>query len=177
MRETGIDSMKYRTSSHLAGIDVETIATEKGSCILTIKETFYDKLNVNGKMLDGYYIDFEEPVKQMKCNSTNRKSIAKMLIAQGKTAVESRNIGNWAGMRIELYFEPSVVMKGETVGGIRIKENLIVTAPLDTTSAIETLNKCTTLEQLTETWKILNADEKKSPAVLAKATEIKSKLL
>ena len=43
MKETEIDSMKYRKSTHLAGIDVEAIVEEKGNCILTIKEAFYDR--------------------------------------------------------------------------------------------------------------------------------------
>ena len=38
MKENNIDCMKYRKSTHLAGVDVETIVDDKGSCILTIKE-------------------------------------------------------------------------------------------------------------------------------------------
>lgn len=30
MKETGIDCMKYRKSTHLAGVDVEMIIAEKG---------------------------------------------------------------------------------------------------------------------------------------------------
>ena len=51
MKETNIDSMKYRKSTHLAGIDVETIIADKGNCILTIKEAFYDtNVDVSGSL-------------------------------------------------------------------------------------------------------------------------------
>ena len=42
MKENNIDCMKYRKSTHLAGVDVETIVDDKGACILTIKEAYYN---------------------------------------------------------------------------------------------------------------------------------------
>ena len=39
--ERNIDAMKYRKSTHLAGVDVEMIIAEKGECILTIKAKMY----------------------------------------------------------------------------------------------------------------------------------------
>jgi len=76
MKELEIDSMKYRKSTHLAGIDVEAIVEEKGSCILTIKEAYYDRgVDVSGNKTDGYFIEFLEPVKAMVANSGNRKII------------------------------------------------------------------------------------------------------
>ena len=120
MKETNIDCMKHRKSTHLAGVDVEAIISEKGKCILTIKEAYYETgVNVSGNKTDGYFIDFVEDVKPMVVNSGNRKTIAKMVeIAKKVTAVESRNLMSWQGFTIELQFNPNVKMMGQIVGGI-----------------------------------------------------------
>lgn len=120
MKETNIDCMKHRKSTHLAGVDVEAIIAEKGKCILTIKEAYYETgVNVSGNKTDGYFLDFEEDVKPMVVNSGNRKTIAKMVqLAKGIEAVESRNLMSWNGFKIELQFNPNVKMMGQVVGGI-----------------------------------------------------------
>ena len=124
MKETNIDSMKYRKSTHLAGIDVETIIADKGSCILTIKEAFYDtNVDVSGNKTAGYFLEFEENVKPMMVNSGNRKIIGNILKAiKNLSSTDSRNIGNWPGLRIELLFDPNVKMLGKVVGGIKVAE-------------------------------------------------------
>lgn len=123
MKETQIDSMKYRKSTHLAGIDVDTIVNEKGSCILTIKEAYYDKgVDVSGNKLDGYFIEFVEDIKTMMVNSTNRKTINSVVKAvKNCTSAESRFLPNWIGMQIELSFDETVKNMGKTTGGIRVK--------------------------------------------------------
>ena len=120
--ETGIDCMKYRNSSHLAGIDVEIMIAEKGKCELTIQLAFHDKnVKVNGKKVDGYFLRFEEPVKEMMVNSGNRKAISEMAREMlNCTALESRNTASWTGMKIELMFDPTVKFGDETRGGIRV---------------------------------------------------------
>ena len=167
MREENIDCMKYRKSTHLAGCDIETIIHEKGNCFLTIKIAFYDTIKVNGKMLEGYYIDFVEDVKQMKANSTNRKSIAKILKDQhGLNTVDSRNIGNWANLKIELLFDPTVKMKGEVTGGIRISEKAIVLPILEKDTKL--FNQCKnailsntyTIEQIKSKYQVTEEIEK-----------------
>ena len=85
MKIHGIDSMKYRKSTHLAGVDVETIVDEKGSCILTIKEAFYDTgVDVSGNKTDGYFLTFVEAGKPMVVNSVNRKTIADIIRIEKK---------------------------------------------------------------------------------------------
>ena len=80
MKEHGIDSMKYRKSTHIAGVDVEAIVDDKGQCILTIKDAFYQKnVDVSGNKTDGYFLEFEEDIKPMVVNSTNRKAIANLV--------------------------------------------------------------------------------------------------
>ncbi|MEG7747626.1 hypothetical protein U2065_14895, partial [Listeria monocytogenes] len=80
--------------------------------ILTIKDAFYDKnVDVSGNKTDGYFITFVEGVKPMLVNSINRKTIANIIKTdKGLTPLESRNIGNWVGLQIELYFDPNVKM-------------------------------------------------------------------
>lgn len=123
--ETNIDCTKYRKSTHLAGVDVEGYIAEKGSCELTIKVAFYDRgVDVSGNKTDGYFLSFEEPVKDMCVNSGNRKKISNLVkIAKKCTPVESRNLTNWVGFKISLNFDPNVKMMGKVVGGIVVNEN------------------------------------------------------
>jgi len=126
MKETNIDAMKYRKSTHLAGIDVETITSEKGNCILTIKEAYYDtNVNVSGNKTSGYFLEFEENVKPMVANSANRKIIINIVksVKPHLTNAEARNLTNWIGIKLDLFFNPDVTMMGKVTGGIRIKEN------------------------------------------------------
>jgi len=119
--ETNIDCMKFRKSTHLASVDVDAIIAEKGICELTIKLAFYDRgVDVSGNKTDGYFLRFEEAgVKDMVVNSGNRKKIAGIVQQLKKcTPVESRNIGNWVGLKIGLKVDPNVKMMGQVVGGI-----------------------------------------------------------
>lgn len=138
MKELNIDCMKYRKSTHLAGIDVEAIIADKGKCLLTIKECYYDRgVDVSGNKTDGYFLKFEEPVKEMVVNSTNRKVISEIVKNKNNcTAVESRNISNWKGVELSLLFDENVKMMGKVVGGIRIDRSYIST-PKKTLEAVK----------------------------------------
>lgn len=175
--ERNIDAMKYRKSTHLASADVEMIITEKGNCILTIKDAFYSsKIKVNGKDQDGYFISFQENVKDMIVNSTNRKTISNIIkMNKGCTAVESRNIGNWIGQTIELVFDSTIRMMGKNTGGIRVKP----TSPIpniDDKKALELLNTSKTLQELQENWSKLSKQEQKLPTVNALKDKLKNEL-
>ena len=128
MKEHGIDCMKYRKSTHLAGVDVETIVEDKGKCILTISDAFYQKgVDVSGSKTDGYFLEFSENVKPMVVNSTNRKVIAKLIQQQTNCSPsESRKIDKWIGSQIELIFDPTVKMMGQVTGGIKVKPTPVV---------------------------------------------------
>lgn len=123
MKEHGIDAMKYRKHTHLAGVDVSIIASEMGKCVLTIKDAYYSRgVDVSGNKTDGYFLEFEEDVMDMVVNSSNRKQISQNLILEkGLSLVESRNIGNWIGYKIELYHDETIKMMGKIVGGIRVR--------------------------------------------------------
>jgi hypothetical protein len=127
-KEREIDCMRYRKSTHTAGIDVETIVNELGQCVLTIKDAYYAKnVDVSGNKTDGYFLEFEEEVKPMFVNSINRKTIAAVVkLQKSLTSAKSRNIGNWIGVQIELSFDESVKMMGKQVGGIRVKPTQLI---------------------------------------------------
>ena len=170
MKETGIDCMKYRKSTHLAGVDVEMIIADKGKCVLTIKESYYDT------GVDGYFLEFAEGVKPMVVNSTNRKVIAQIVKIRNKcTASESRNIDNWKGLVIQLVFDESVKMMGKLTGGIRISP----ISPIPTISDANgkaILNASKNLLQLQGNWSKLSKDEQALPSINALKDKLKTTL-
>jgi len=172
MREENPNSAAYRKSTHLAGVDL----LEK-NLTLTIKKCIYaTDLVVNGKVQACYEIQFEEDVKPMVVNSTNRKTINKILQSKGFSKGDSLATINWIGLQIELYFEENRSFAGEKTGGIGIVEKLIEVVKLETKSAIDALNLCTTAEQLKGTWGILTADEKKNAEIMALKDKLKTTL-
>jgi len=175
--EKNIDCMKYRKSTHLAGVDVETIINDKGKCVLTIKDAYYDKgVDVSGNKTDGYFLEFVEGVKPMVVNSINRKTIADIVKkTKNLTAVESRNIGNWIGLKIELLFDANVKMMGKITGGIRIAP----ISPIPTISdanGLSILNKSTTIMELQTNWSKLTKEEQSIPTVVALKEKLKTTL-
>lgn len=176
MRETEIDSMKYRKSTHLAGIDVEAIVEEKGSCILTIKEAYYDRgVDVSGNKTDGYFIEFIEPVKPMVANSGNRKIINDIVKEKlGCTSAESRMLPNWKGIQIDLYFDPSRKMMGKVTGGIGVKP--VVKKIISDANALSVLNTSKTLLELQSNWGKITPSEQHLPTVIALKEKLKSEL-
>jgi len=175
--EKNIDCMKYRKSTHLAGVDVETMIDDKGKCILTIKEAYYNtNVDVSGNKTDGYFLEFVEGVKPMVLNSVNRKTIANIVKqTKGVSSVESRNIGNWLGLKIELTFDSSVKMMGKVTGGIRI--NPISPIPdISDVNALALLNGSTTLLELQTNWGKLTHQEQSLPTVNATKDKLKTTL-
>jgi len=174
MKETDIDSMKYRKSTHLAGIDVESIVSEKGSCVLTIKEAYYNtNVDVSGNKTDGYFIEFVEPLKPMMANSGNRKIINDIVKEKlGCTSAESRMLPNWKGIQIDLFFDPSRKMMGKVTGGIGVKP--VVKKVISDINALAILNKSKTIEELKSNWELLTAVEKNIPTAMALKEKLKT---
>lgn len=175
--EKNIDCMKYRKSTHLAGIDVETIIDDKGKCVLTIKDAYYDKgVDVSGNKTDGYFLEFVEGVKPMIVNSVNRKTISDIVKkTKNLTSVESRNIGNWIGLKIELIFDANVKMMGKITGGIRVTPM----SPIPTISdvnALQVLNTAKTITELQSNWSKLSKEEQAIPTVAALKEKLKTTL-
>lgn len=175
--ERNIDCMKYRKSTHLAGIDVETIIAEKGNCILTIKDAYYAKnIDVSGNKTDGYFIEFVESVKPMVVNSVNRKTISAIIKQKKKiSSADSRNISNWIGSKIELMFDENVKMMGKITGGIRVSP-ISPIPDISPDNAISILEKSDSIESLQSNWSKLSKDEQKLPTVVALKDKLKSDL-
>lgn len=175
--EKNIDCMKYRKSTHLAGVDVEMIVADKGKCVLTIQDCFFDKgVNVSGNKTDGYFINFKEAVKPMVVNSTNRKTIANIVkVKKELSSVDSRNIGNWNDVAIELYFDPTIKMMGKVTGGIKVKAESPIPNISDS-NALKLLNSAKTLKELVTLWTSLSVSEKSLPSVLALKENLKTTL-
>lgn len=151
MKEHNIDAMKYRKHTHLAGVDVSIITAEKGKCVLTIKDAYYSRgVDVSGNKTDGYFLEFEEDVMDMVVNSSNRKIIANNLVLEkGLSLIDSRNIGNWIGTKVELYFDETIKMMGKVVGGIRVKGFKILPDLLPNTPNFEAVKKALDSKQYT----------------------------
>tara|TARA_R110002167_G_scaffold234388_1_gene439630 strand:- start:9032 stop:9568 length:537 start_codon:yes stop_codon:yes gene_type:complete len=177
MKETGIDSMKYRKSTHLAGVDVEMIIAEKGNCILKIKEAYYSRgVNVSGTKTDGYFVEFEENVKPMMLNSGNRKTIgSNVKLLTECTGTESRNIANWVGVTIELYFDESVKMMNKVTGGIRVSTSNPIPNISDVNAKL-VLNASKNLIELSANWSKLSKKEQALPTINALKDNLKNKL-
>jgi len=165
-KETNIDCLKYRKSTHLASVDVESIIAEKGKCVLKIKEAYYCKdVNVSGTKTSGYFLEFDN-CKPMVVNSTNRKKISNLIkISKGLDDITSRNIGNWIGIEIELFVDKGVKMMGETVDGIRIKDLAIELPVLDEKhekflAIKKRLKDGGTIEQLRQKYQVSEETEK-----------------
>ena len=176
MKETDIDSMKYRKSTHLAGIDVEAIVEEKGDCVLTIKEAFYDRgVDVSGNKTDGYFISFIEPVKDMVANSGNRKIINEIVKEKlGCSSAESRMLPNWKGIKIDLWFDPSVKMMGKVTGGIKVKP--VVKKLVSDVNALAILNSSKSIIELQDNWGKITKIEQHLPTVVALKEKLKTSL-
>ena len=176
--EKNIDCMKYRKSTHLAGVDVEIITLEKGKCLLTIKDAYYNKgVDVSGNKTDGYFLEFVEGVKPMVVNSGNRKTIGDIAKINKKlSSVDSRNIGNWIGLKIELNFDESVKNMGKITGGIRV--NPVNPIPnISDVNALTILNASKSQEELKNNWSKLTKDEQSLPTVVALKDQLKIKLV
>ena len=174
--EKNIDCMKYRKSTHLAGVDVETMIDDKGACILTIKDAYYNTgVDVSGNKTDGYFIEFLEPVKDMVANSGNRKIINEIVKEKlGCSSAESRMLPNWKGIQIDLWFDPSVKMMGKVTGGIKVKP--VVKKVISDANALAVLNTSKTIAELQTNWQKITPSEQHLPAVIALKEKLKISL-
>lgn len=105
-------SAEMRDSLFLAVEDLEG----KGDTTVTIARVIQHSnvTFVDGRKKDKVFaIEFERATKQLTVNATRRKTLKGMF---------GPDVTKWKGQQIILYIDPDVKMKGETVGGIRIRE-------------------------------------------------------
>ena len=102
-------------SEHLGSADLEDFIEQKKPLIFTIRQVKQEYgVSVAGKKGDFNIAYFVENIKPLVLNSTNAKQIK--TFCGGSPFVE-----DWKLVPIELYLDVNVKMKGEVVGGIRIK--------------------------------------------------------
>lgn len=104
---------KVYKSDHLGQADIEDLQENGSDLIFTISHVRQEMgVSVAGRKGNHNIAYFSEKIKPMVLNATNAKIIRQFT---GSSFVE-----DWKNVRIRLYIDPSVRMKGETVGGVRI---------------------------------------------------------
>lgn len=113
---------KVFKSDHLGTPDLEEFAEEGKGMIYTIKYVTQFVLDpaingsgvtVAGKRIGANIAYFKEEIKPLVLNSTNSKQVAKF--------TGSKFVDDWNNVLIELYIDSNVKMKGQVVGGVRIR--------------------------------------------------------
>ena len=103
-------------SDHLSIADLEDFIESKKPLIFTIKEVKQelDKA-VAGKKGNFNIAYFNEPIKPLVLNATNAKTV--------RSFAKDRSpfVEDWNNIVVELFIDNNVKMKGEIVGGVRIK--------------------------------------------------------
>lgn len=106
---------KVYKSDHLGVPDLEDLIEDGKKLVFTIREVKQEYgVTVAGKKGDFNIAYFHENIKPLVLNATNAKVVK--TFANGSSFVE-----DWRDIPIELYIDSSVKMKGEIVGGVRIK--------------------------------------------------------
>jgi len=106
---------KVFKSDHLGIADLEDFIEEGKRLVFTIKEVKqeFDTL-VAGKKINANIAYFKEPIKPLVLNATNSKIMKSF-------NNNSPFVEDWKNTVVELYIDPNVKMKGDVVGGVRIK--------------------------------------------------------
>ena len=106
---------KVFKSDHLGVADLEEYLEEGKSLVFTIREVKQEiGVSVAGRKGDHNIAYFKEEIKPLVLNATNSARVRRF-------CKNSAFIEHWKNVRIELFIDPSVKMKGEIVGGVRIK--------------------------------------------------------
>jgi len=106
---------KVYKSDHLGVADLEELLEDGKKLIFTIRQVKQEvNATVAGKKGNFNIAYFAESIKPLVLNATNAKQIK---LFTGSSFVE-----DWNNVKIELYCDENVKMKGEIVGGVRIKQ-------------------------------------------------------
>lgn len=121
MGETKTHYRKVFKSEHLGIADLEDMIEEGKELKFTIQQVKqeYD-VKVAGRSGNFNIAYFKESIKPLVLNSINSKAVKSF--ADGSPFVE-----DWNNIPVQLYIDSNVKMKGEIVGGVRIKHKAGVT--------------------------------------------------
>lgn len=105
---------KVFKSDHLGQADLEDFLETGSNLIFTITGVRQEtNVAVAGRKGNFNIAYFQEKIKPLVLNATNSKTMK--MLSGGSPFVE-----DWNDISVRLYIDPSVKMKGETVGGVRI---------------------------------------------------------
>lgn len=123
MKNSKAHYRKVFKSDHLGVADLEEMIEDGVKLVFTIKEVKQYILDptikgsgvvVAGKRIGANIAYFVEDIKPLVLNATNSKRM--------KSFTNSNFVQDWKNIPIELYADQSVKMKGEIIGGVRIKQ-------------------------------------------------------
>lgn len=159
-------------SDHLGVIDLEEMNENGQSLTVTIKEVWHEVgAMVAGSKGNFNIAYFAEPIKPLVLNATNAATVRRLCSG-------GANLNTWnMPVTVELYIDASVKMKGQIVGGVRVRKALNVAPSIDPTSALNVLSQATTLADLASRWSSLTKAEQGLGVVQAKKDELKNKLV
>jgi len=104
-------------SDHLGVADLEELVEAKNPLIFTIDHVKQEYgVRVAGSKGDHNIAYWKEDIKPWVINAGNCKILKSF--ANG-----SPNVEDWSNITIQLYIDPTVRMKGDIVGGVRINPN------------------------------------------------------
>ena len=154
-------------SDHLSSADIEELQENNdGVAILTFsKIEYFENRKVAGRTVDkGLVGFFKEPnTKPMIINSHNSKILHKFIGSANEREWHNINI------KVEMYVDPNVKLKGSTVGGIRIKHKqpvekstkLPLCSPAKFQKGLEQIRKGEITKDYLKSKVSLNADQEK----------------
>ena len=106
---------KVFKSDHLGVADLEDFIEEKKKLVFTIKQVKQEyEISVAGRKGNYNIAYFVEDIKPLVLNATNSKIVKSF--NNGSPFVE-----DWSNTAVELYIDESIKLKGDVVGGVRIR--------------------------------------------------------
>lgn len=156
--ETKTHYRKVMKSDHLGTPDLEEMIEDGKPLIFTINQVRQEVgARVAGKKIDANIAYFKNPnTKPLVLNATNAKVLKKF--------ANSPFVEDWSGLTIELFIDQNVKMKGEVVGGVRIKpiQPKVKTKPIFTDANFEKAKASNaTIEQIKNAYSISSEVEQK----------------
>lgn len=157
--------MVYK-SDHLGVADLEDLIEQgKTDLIFTIKDVKQElNATVAGKKGDFNIAYFVENIKPLVLNATNSK------IVRSFAPAKSPYVNDWNNIIVQLYIDSSVKMKGDVVGGVRIRplQPVINQKPFFTKENFEKAKKAgATVEKVKEIYQITSEVESAYKTYLA----------
>jgi hypothetical protein len=170
MKTQDVSYRKAYKSDHLGVVDLEEMIENKQSLVVTIKEVWFEEgCVVAGNKGNHNIAYFSESIKPLVLNATNAATIRRLCNG-------GANLNTWKmPVQVELFIDATVKMKGQVVGGVRLRKPMNVPQVSDI-NALAVLSKSKTLLELQDNWSSLTQAERSTPSVLAKKETLKTTL-